>query len=61
VVSSFLPVGEEVLQYISGAPGISEEFALSYIYDFYVGGEYDLIVWDTAPAGGTLSLLKLQE
>ena len=61
VISSFLPVGREVLDYIAGAPGIDEEFALSYVYDLYTGGEYDVIVWDTAPAGGTLSLLYLQE
>jgi len=61
VVSSFLPVGREILDYIAGAPGIDEEFALSYVYDLYTGEEYDVIVWDTAPAGGTLSLLYLQE
>jgi arsenite-transporting ATPase len=61
VISSFLPVGEEILDYIAGAPGIDEEFALSYVHDLYKGGEYDVIVWDTAPAGGTLSLLYLQE
>ncbi len=61
VISSFLPVGREILDYIAGAPGISEEFALSYVYDIYTGGDYDMIVWDTAPAGGTLSLLHIQE
>ena len=61
VISSFLPVEEDILDYIAGAPGIEEEFALSYVYDLYVGGEYQVIVWDTAPAGGTLSLLYLQE
>jgi arsenite-transporting ATPase len=61
VISSFLPVGREILDYIAGAPGISEEFALNYVYDIYTGGEYDVIVWDTAPAGGTLSLLHIQE
>jgi arsenite-transporting ATPase len=61
VISSFLPVGREILDYIAGAPGIDEEFALSYVYDLYTGGDYDVIVWDTAPAGGTLSLLYLQE
>jgi arsenite-transporting ATPase len=61
VISSFLPVGNEILDYIAGAPGIDEEFALSYVYDLYIAGEYDVIVWDTAPAGGTLSLLYLQE
>jgi arsenite-transporting ATPase len=61
VISSFLPVGHEILDYIAGAPGIDEEFALSYVYDLYTNGEYDVIVWDTAPAGGTLSLLHIQE
>ncbi|MCD6480117.1 ArsA family ATPase, partial [Candidatus Bathyarchaeota archaeon] len=61
VVSSFLPVDEEIIEYVAGAPGIDEEFALSYVYDLYRSGRYDLIVWDTAPAGGTLSLIKLEE
>ncbi|RLG92497.1 MAG: ATPase [Candidatus Hecatellales archaeon] len=61
VISSFLPVGEEIIEYIAGAPGIDEEFALSYVLDLYESGDYDTIVWDTAPAGGTLSLLKLQD
>jgi arsenite-transporting ATPase len=61
VISSFLPVGREILDYIAGAPGIDEEFALSYVYDLYTSNTYDVIVWDTAPAGGTLSLLHIQE
>jgi len=61
VLSSFLPVGKEIIDYIAGAPGIDEEFALSYILDFYENDDYDIIVWDTAPAGGTLSLIKLQD
>jgi len=61
VVSSFLPVEHDIIDYIAGAPGIGDEFALSYIYDLYVSGLYDVIVWDTAPAGGTLSLLKLED
>lgn len=61
VVSSFLPVDEEIIDYVANAPGIDQEFALSYIYDLYRGSKYDAIVWDTAPAGGTLSLIKLQD
>jgi arsenite-transporting ATPase len=61
VISSFLPVEEEIIEYVAGAPGIGEEFALSYVYDLYISGDYDIIVWDTAPAGGTLSLLKLED
>jgi arsenite-transporting ATPase len=61
VISSFLPVEKDIIEYVAGAPGISEEFALSYVYELYVGGSYDIIIWDTAPAGGTLSLLHIQE
>ncbi|MCP8307261.1 MAG: ArsA family ATPase [archaeon] len=61
VLSSFLPVGEEIIDYVAGAPGIDEEFALSYILDIYESSDYDVIVWDTAPAGGTLSLIRLQD
>lgn len=61
LISSFLPVEEDIIEYVAGAPGIDEEFALSYVYDLYVSGEYDIIVWDTAPAGGTLALLKLED
>ena len=61
VISSFLPVEEEIIDYVAGAPGIDQEFALSYVYDLYRSGDYDTIVWDTAPAGGTLSLIKLQD
>jgi arsenite-transporting ATPase len=61
LISSFLPVEEDIIEYVAGAPGIDEEFALSYVYDLYVSEKYDIIVWDTAPAGGTLSLLKLQD
>ena len=61
LISSFLPVEEDIIDYVAGAPGIDEEFALSYVYDLYVSGAYDIIVWDTAPAGGTLSLLKLED
>ena len=59
VVTSFLPVEEEIIDYIAGAPGIDQEFALSYVYDLYMDGEYDIIIWDTAPSGGTLALLNL--
>lgn len=61
LISAFLPVDEDIIEYVAGAPGIAEEFALSYVYDLYVDGGYDVIVWDTAPAGGTLNLLKIQE
>jgi arsenite-transporting ATPase len=61
VASSFLPVDREIIEYVAGAPGMDQEFALSYLLDLNNSGEYDIIVWDTAPAGGTLALLNLQD
>jgi len=50
---------EEVINYVAIAPGIQEEFMLDYILDRVRDGRYDLVVWDTAPAGDTLRLLGL--
>lgn len=61
VFSSFLGVGREVIEYAANAPGIVDEFVMSYILDRYESDEYDRIIWDTAPAGSTVSLLELQE
>lgn len=61
VFSSFLPIDKDIIDYVANAPGIDEEFSLSYVLDLYEKGDYDAIVWDTAPAGGTLSLIKLQD
>lgn len=61
VFSSFLGVGREVIDYAAKAPGIVDEFVTSYLLDRFEGDVYDRIVWDTAPAGSTISLLELQE
>lgn len=61
VASTFLPVGPEVIDYVAEAPGIDEQFMLAYILDLIEKGEYDTIIWDTAPAGHTLNILKLEE
>jgi arsenite-transporting ATPase len=34
---------------------------LNYILELVEGGQYDLVVWDTAPAGHTLRLLHLPQ
>ena len=61
VLSSFLPVGPEIIDYIAEAPGVVEEqFMLAYILDLLQGSDFEKIVWDTAPAGQTLSLLRLE-
>ncbi len=59
VLSSFLPVDRGILEYIGSAPGIDEEFTLDYIWELVEEGGYDRVVWDTAPAGHTLRLLKM--
>ena len=34
---------------------------MGYLYDLSVGDDFNVIVWDTAPAGGTLALINLQD
>ena len=52
---------DEIIDYVGMAPGIQEEFMLDYILERIQDGRYDLIVWDTAPAGDTLRLLGLPQ
>jgi arsenite-transporting ATPase len=52
---------DEIVNYVSMAPGIQEEFMLDYILERVRDGRYDVIVWDTAPAGDTLHLLGLPQ
>jgi arsenite-transporting ATPase len=61
VVSSFTTLDYDFVEYIGGAPGIEEEYMLNYILELVEGGQYDLVVWDTAPAGHTLRLLHLPQ
>jgi arsenite-transporting ATPase len=61
VASSFLPIEREIIDYIAGVPGMDQEYALGYLHELYTSGKYDIIIWDTAPAGGTLALLNVQE
>ncbi len=51
----------QLIDYVSIAPGIQQEFMLDYILERVKDGRYDLIVWDTAPAGDTLRLLGLPQ
>jgi len=61
IVSSFASLDYDFVDYIGGAPGIEEEYMLNYILELVEGGQYDLVVWDTAPAGHTLRLLHLPQ
>lgn len=61
IISSFADLDYDFVDYIGTAPGIEEEYMLNYILDLVEGGQYDLVIWDTAPAGHTLRLLHLPQ
>jgi arsenite-transporting ATPase len=61
VVSSFASLDYDFVDYVGGAPGIEEEYMLNYILELDENGQYELVVWDTAPAGHTLRLLHLPQ
>ncbi|NIS61099.1 MAG: TRC40/GET3/ArsA family transport-energizing ATPase [Proteobacteria bacterium] len=61
VISSFAKVDYDFVDYIGTAPGIEEEYMLNYILGLVESKEFDLVVWDTAPAGHTLRLLHLPQ
>ena len=42
-----------------GIPGVDEATALSSVIDLVESGEYEVIVFDTAPTGHTLKLMQL--
>ena len=50
---------DELVDYVAMAPGIQEEVMLDFILEQVRDGRYDLVVWDTAPAGDTHRLLEL--
>ena len=50
---------DDLVDYVALAPGIQEEFMLDFILERIKAGRYDLVIWDTAPAGDTLRLLEL--
>jgi arsenite-transporting ATPase len=50
---------DDLIDYVAMAPGIQEEFMLDFIVEQVRDRGFDLVVWDTAPAGDTLRLLEL--
>ncbi|ABM80137.1 ArsA family ATPase [Hyperthermus butylicus] len=61
VLSSFLPVGREVVDYVAGAPGIADQYMLYLVYSIAAErSDADIIVWDTAAAGSSLRLLRVE-
>ena len=61
VFSSFVAIDyEDFVDFIiSILPGMRDEFMVDYIREMTIRGEYDKVVWDTAPLGQTLGLLKM--
>ena len=61
VFSSFVAVGyPEFVEFMSSIlPGLGEEFMVDYIRELTLEGKYRHIIWDTAPLGQTLGLLKM--
>lgn len=60
ILSSFLPVERDIIDYIARAPGISDQFMLYVIYELWRSDRYDLIIWDTPASSGSLRLLRLE-
>ncbi len=60
VFSSFVAVEYDAfVDFMSSMlPGIRDEFMVDYIREMAVGNTYQNIIWDTAPLGQTLGLLK---
>ena len=49
----------DLLDYIGTAPSLREETLLDMIVEMAAAGEYQRIIWDTAPTGETLNLLHM--
>lgn len=60
VFSTFVSVGyEEFVAFITSMlPGLRDEFMVDHIKELSHKGEYDTVIWDTAPLGQTLALLQ---
>jgi arsenite-transporting ATPase len=59
--STFVEIDyQEFLGYVATMlPGLKDEFMVDYIREISESGRYDRVVWDTAPAGQTLGLLRM--
>jgi arsenite-transporting ATPase len=59
VFSAFVNIAyEPFVEFMTSIlPGLGEEFMVDHIREKAAGGEFENIVWDTAPLGQTLSLL----
>jgi arsenite-transporting ATPase len=60
VFSSFVSIDyQDFLEFMTSLlPGLAEEFMVYYIRELVHRGEYETVIWDTAPLGQTLALLR---
>ena len=60
VFSSFVSVDyENFTEFVTSVlPGLGDEFIMDYARELCVSNQYDVVIWDTAPMGQTLALLK---
>ena len=60
VFSSLISIDyQKFLEFMTSVlPGLSEEFMIDYISQLKSDGEYENIIWDTAPLGQTLALIE---
>ncbi|MDG6995616.1 MAG: ArsA family ATPase [Nitrososphaerota archaeon] len=60
VFSTFVSIDyPDFLEFMTSLlPGLAEEFMIDYIRDLSNARNYDTIIWDTAPLGQTLALLR---
>ena len=61
VFSSFVDIGyQDFVDFVSSIlPGLRDEFMVDYIREMAAGTNFQKIIWDTAPLGQTLGLLKM--
>jgi len=60
IFSSFVSIDYDTFLEFTNSmlPGLSDEFMVDYIMELKRSGKYQTIIWDTAPLGQTLALLK---
>jgi arsenite-transporting ATPase len=58
LISSFFDLDRSIIDHISRAPGIADEFMFAKLLD--LKDNYDYIVWDTAASSSTMYLLMLE-
>jgi len=61
VFSTFVDIGYgDFVEFVASIlPGLRDEFMVDYIREIYMSGQFQRLIWDAAPAGQTLGLLRM--